>query len=445
MIRFEYDKYDNQEQIDVIKLEKFLQEVWKNTSALLNTDEPENEIDNENVKQPYLKIQDGKFKPRNFIGFIYFEGKTIEIYPKVFKENWNDDNKNTVFANILHWLKYYTHFKMPHLTASLDEIEFDSFIELFLYLVTQFIHETISKHPYYQFKEKRETLYTPRGRIDFNDYVTRKLPYGKWDRFDCTYEPFIFDNRTNQVIKYTARLIDSVAGNETTKSLLREILFITDEVSDKICTVYDVDSIFVNPLFEEYETILYYCRMIIEQQVYSNASYEMKQFTFLLPMEKVFEDFVYGKMKEEMPRLERQKSNMYLAKIDNQDVFQMQHDIYLKNPAIIFDTKYKIRNKTEDSKRGVSQPDMYQLISYGFRRGITELYLFYPNVSDFADDEYNSMRSKFLVAGGFHGTELHITALNVPFWTMNEKPDKLLSEKYKEIAEKLMQVELVEA
>ena len=438
MVRFEHDKYEKVEGIDVEKLDRFLQDVWKNRKLLKESDEEDVIIDEEKLSQPYLKIKDGKIKPRNYIGFIYFEGQTIEIYPKVFKDNWDEANRQIVFRNILHWLKYYEKFKIPYTESQLD-VEFNDFLELFLYLVTQLIFETVRKNPYYQFKEIEKTLYTPRGRIDFNDYALRKMPAGKWEQFDCVYEPFIYDNRTNQVIKYTCRLIKSITKNDTTKKLLREILFVMDEVSDRICTVYDVDSIFVNPLFQDYENILYYCRMIIEQRVYSNQSFETSQLCFLFPMEKIFEDFVAGKLKDMKLNVEKQKSDMYLATFEGNNAFQMQHDIFIKAPPVIIDTKYKIRSETGDLKHGIAQGDMYQLVSYGFRRGIERLYLFYPNIKDFAADDFNFAENVYKVQSGFDDeTELTITAVNVPFWSFDDDYKDILDEKFEILADILL-------
>lgn len=73
-------------------------------------------------------------------------------------------------------------------------------------------------------------------------------------------------------------------------------------------------------------------------------------------------------------------SGEYLAKTGlalNENVFQMQHDFLLPGRTII-DTKYKFRQQLNDKKGGVSQNDVYQMISYCFRRDIQEGLLLYP-------------------------------------------------------------------
>jgi 5-methylcytosine-specific restriction enzyme subunit McrC len=51
---------------------------------------------------------------------------------------------------------------------------------------------------------------------------------------------------------------------------------------------------------------------------------------------------------------------------------------------IIVDTKYKLRstNYKDDPKRDIAQVDLYQMTSYAFRRGCTNVFLLYPNLTD---------------------------------------------------------------
>ena len=49
----------------------------------------------------------------------------------------------------------------------------------------------------------------------------------------------------------------------------------------------------------------------------------------------------------------------------------------MKDPDLIVDTKYKIRDK-KDSKKGISQGDMYQMLAYAVRRNTDQVLLIYP-------------------------------------------------------------------
>jgi 5-methylcytosine-specific restriction enzyme subunit McrC len=159
--------------------------------------------------------------------------------------------------------------------------------------------------------------------------------------------------------------------------------------------------------------------MILENQIYSHAEYEMKNWSLLLPMEYVFEDFISGFLKEHFSKdfeIESQKSELYLHQ--NPKTFNLQHDILLTNKKtkekIIIDTKYKPRwdLKSSDNKKGVSQTDMYQMISYAYRRGTDKVILIYPNTSEKLAEDY-----VFKIQKSNQNEEIKIKIVDVPFWS----------------------------
>jgi 5-methylcytosine-specific restriction enzyme subunit McrC len=70
-----------------------------------------------------------------------------------------------------------------------------------------------------------------------------------------------------------------------------------------------------------------------------------------------------------------------LAKSNGNAVFQIRNDIYIPHHLII-DTKYKIRSNDDGLKAGVSQSDLYQMISYALRRNCKSVLLLYPAAID---------------------------------------------------------------
>src|SRR5690606_25686388 len=98
----------------------------------------------------------------------------------------------------------------------------------------------------------------------------------------------------------------------------------------------------------------------------------------------IFEDFLAGFLETWFSKdwkVHNQKSDMYLAETsEGNNVFNMQHDIFLtakdeSKRKIIVDTKYKLRPTEfkDDPKKGVSQNDLYQMVSYAFKRGCTDI------------------------------------------------------------------------
>jgi 5-methylcytosine-specific restriction enzyme subunit McrC len=215
--------------------------------------------------------------------------------------------------------------------------------------------------------------------------------------------------------------------------MLQEVIFILDEVEDIPCNSYEVDNITLNSFFDDYNKVLDSCKLILNQQLYSSNTYDLTQWCLLFPMEYIFEDFVAGFLANKFSndwKIEYQKSNEYLS--SNPKAFNMQHDIFLTSKTserrkVIIDTKYKLRSSDfkNDIKKGIEQADLYQMTSYAFRRGCTDIFLLYPNISD----EINEP-DIFEINSGFNiDDKITITAMEIPFWTRENLDIKLLENK----------------
>ncbi len=402
---------------DRIGLEEYLRFLWQDYKNLWVDENQETENINSSNYQPFISFDGDKAKANNFVGFINCNDDSLEIYPKVF-QNMQHLNKDLMHRHLFFWFSYCKKIKFPFNQSFLDNFEIDRFPELIIYLIGKQINETVSTKPYSAYEEVEEALLTPRGKINFNRYTT-SLSYGRHQFIDCDYEPFVYDNKVNRIIKHCVRLLLTQTKIPETQRILHEIIYILDEVEDQKFTVSQMNQVRVPTLFDEYEDVMQCCRMILENQIYSHAEYEMKNWSLLFPMEYVFEDFISGFLKEHFSKdfeIESQKSELYLHQ--NPKTFNLQHDILLTNKKtkekIIIDTKYKPRwdLKSSDNKKGVSQTDMYQMISYAYRRGTDKVILIYPNTSEKLAEDY-----VFKIQKSDQYEEIKIKIVDVPFWS----------------------------
>ncbi|MDB5260727.1 MAG: hypothetical protein JWQ14_8 [Adhaeribacter sp.] len=412
--------FEHGEQITVHdrkNLEGYLFSLWKEHKGLWPGQVYTKNSPDQHNYQPFLSFDGNQAKANNYIGFITCNGISIEIYPKVFKFLPNL-KKELMHRHLFFWFSYCKRIKFPFNQSFLDNFAIEHFPELIIYLMAKQILETVINQPFLTYEEMEEALSTPRGRINFNRF-TKSMSYGRQHLIDCDHEPFIFDNYLNRTIKYCIRLLKAQSTQTDTQSILNEIIFLLDEVEDQVCTVGQLNRLRVPIAFEAYEDVIQSCKMILENQIYSHAEYEMKHWSLLFPMEYIFEDFISGFLKEHFSKdfiIEAQKSDLYLHQ--NPKTFNLQHDILIINKRtgekIIIDAKYKPRwNLTEvDNKRGVSQTDMYQMISYAYRRGTDKVLLIYPNSSDKLIEDH-----VFIIPRADGKEEVKIKVIDVPFWS----------------------------
>lgn len=420
-VLFEYGNWTRSAHAKVLK--GMLREVWEQR-LFVNLEQELTEDEQDSRYQPFLKFDGEQIRANNYVGFIQNDDEVIEIYPKVFRNlEGAAENKDLMLRHIFYWFSYCRKWQFPFTQATLETTEIDKFPELIINLIAKQFLETVSNQPLTLYQPIEEALQTPRGSINFKRYINNGLSHGNFHIIDCDHEPFLFDNRVNRIIKHCSRLLINQTKFAENLRVLQDVIFILDEVEDTVCTIHDVESVSINSFFTDYLLVMDACRMILAQQLYSSNPSDLSQWCLLFPMEYIFEDFFAGFLESNFSRewkVEFQKSNLNL--VDNPPVFQMRHDIFLtakdgSGKKIIVDTKYKLReaNFKNDKKKGISQNDLYQMVSYALKRGCTDLLLVYPNISESLNDA-----DKFEIISGFSGHErITVTAIEIPFWSFS--------------------------
>lgn len=416
---FEYqNKVDIQASLD--GLEGFLDEIWnsreKNSFYSVNGND---KIESQRFLQFIHKSNE--LKSNKYVGVIHYQGAKINLLPKIFfdsDKNYTDDTEeqineiNQIHNHILWWLSYCRKIKFPNYQASLGSAKSD-FFEVLIYLFSKYTRELLNSSIYQQYEEVNRELSFIKGRLNINEYISENLSKGKWHKLNCTYDAFVFDNEFNRIIKYVTTLLFNVTSNQDNKKNLREILFILDEVSDERATAEQCSRISFNPMFGEFETVRDYCQLFLTNCVSFDYKNDLKLFAFLLPMEYVFEDFIFGFIDKELENVtaKAQRSDTYL---DEDKAFNLKPDLWLKtdHKSLIADTKYKIVYSDEkDPKKGISQNDLYQMLAYAVRFEVNEIILFYPNTIKQGQEEETELTIKDALADG---KEIFVKAFQLP-------------------------------
>lgn len=378
------------------ELEDFLQHNWDQRAVFYD----DGRFD---TKQQFLAFAArGGVRTKNYIGTIAFAGEQLNIYPKMFRTEAEDQDteeltQNHLMKNLVLWLEYCNKVAYPFINISTELSEAEDLRELFITLYVGYVRAAIERGLYYQYVEETEDISYIKGKFDFADYVVRKIPNGMSNRFRCSYSVFEFDNWVNRVIKYTCKqMIGSTSRRN--QDAIRHILMKLGEVSDVHCSPSDCDRVRLSKMHSNYRIILSMSKMFLLNKTSGLTMDISESFCFLFPTELLFEGFIGGFMQEVVEdcggRVRLQQSDMHLIE-DIQyagqslgAAFTMRHDILveLSGKVFVLDTKYKqvdrFEGDTETVKKVVSeepkQTDIYQVCEYARKRNISDVYLLYP-------------------------------------------------------------------
>lgn len=442
-------EYQNKESLSSkVSLLNFLNKIWEEREKTIyfrnqpkEDDEIETEADRDDdikSQQQFISVFGNTIKARNYVGVIHFEGVTYNLLPKIFYDGYNkkleeEKNKtkeqepikeylNEIQKNILWWLGYSKRLKFPKLQSNFNKIKADSFFEILIYLFSNFTRELLTRQIYQNYTEIDRELSFMKGRINMNAYIKDNLCTGNWAKISCTYDSFEIDNQLNRIIKYVAKLL--LSHTQRSKQALREIIFTLDEVTDLQITAADCEKVKINPLFTEMQTVLDYCKLFLTNSMVFTWKNDLKVFAFLIPMEKIFEEFIFEFIERhqseifngEKYKVKSQASEYYLASLkkdDDANIYQLKNDILITNKkenTFIIDTKYKLAYY-KDFKP--SQSDMYQMVSYAIRQKCNQVKLFYPK-SDDKSDVIDCKQQHYVVKDEFAEKFIDIKVYQLP-------------------------------
>ena len=385
-----------QDQSSLDELAEFLQLNWEQRSVFFD--------DGEIIsRQQYLGFTGSKgIRTNNYIGTIVFRGQQLNIFPKVFREDKDDNDTdelslNHLMKNLVQWLQYCNKIDYPFISISSELEDSKDLRELFITLYLHYVKRALEYGPFYRYEDRQEELGVIKGHIDFKDYLNHKIPNGLNNRFLCSFSEFEFDNAVNRIIKYTCKGLVNETSSAANKKIIRNILIRLNEVKDERCVPSDCDGIRLSKLNRQYSVILSMSKMFLLNQTTTYRLDNQESFCFLFPTELLFEGFIGGFIEETLSdkaNVRLQASELTLINdvrygdTSLGKAFTMKHDILVEHKDLglfILDTKYKHLSRfegNEDVKKSVtdevSQSDLYQVIEYAAHRDIDSAYLLYP-------------------------------------------------------------------
>lgn len=406
-----------------------------------------------NSRQQFLDFPGQKsVRTKDYVGTIAFKGQQLNIFPKVFKEFKDDDDRDGLdlrhlMRNLVKWIEYTTKIDYPYISISADLENTDNLRELFISLYVRYVKAALDRGLYFRYEEKTGDLSTIRGRLDIRDYVTKKYPNGRLDKFRCSYSTFEFDNLLNRIIKCTLKIVWRIAAPGNQK-IIRSLLNKLGDVSDQNCTPRDCDTIQLSRMQNKYKIILSMSKMFLLNKTTDYHLDTQGSFCFMFPTDLLFEGFIGGYLQHLLQgeaKVTLQASEVSLIdriRLGDQEfeqAFIMRHDILIEHKekgVFILDTKYKEISRFEgnadfraDLINDVNSGDLYQVLTYAISRGLDRVYLLYPQFR-FEEKEPNpAILSKTVRVEGKTGN-IDIYAVRLPFVFEDDeaKTDLLLKE-----------------
>lgn len=308
-------------------------------------------------------------KTRSYVGVIQTRsGLVMEILPKIHDDEADDGDTRKHFLYMLRAMRTLPRYR--HIDLSNLNTENMPLYEVFIAMFAREVSEVIKKGIKSDYVTHEDNLACLRGKLVVGEQVRRNAVHR--ERFCVRYDEYIQDIPRNRILKSALCYCKKVSVSFANRQKINELLFILDAVRESADPGQDYGRIVHDRTSDYYANALAWAMLFLSGKSFTTYAGSSIAFALLFPMEKVFESYVAHCLKRHggLVDLRTQSSRYYLARgEDDEGIFQIKPDIVAKSgdrsAMFIIDTKWKLIDENQrTTKYGISQADMYQLLSY---------------------------------------------------------------------------------
>ena len=262
--------------------------------------------------------------------------------------------------------------------APLSEWVMRQFLSELDYLVKRGI-----RFDYQRVEEEQRFL---RGQL--NVVAQMRQPPGRQHHFQIRHDVFLPDRAENRLLRLALEQVANTTQDAASWRLANELRSRLAEVPASRQVQTDFRAWSMNRLMAHYQAVKPWCELILNQQMPIAVSGEWQGMSLLFPMEKLFECYVEGWLRQQLlptAQLTSQASREYLCEHGKGRMFCLKPDLLIdySKQRWILDTKWKrVDARKPEKNYDLSQSDFYQLFAYGHKyrngTGVPTLVLIYP-------------------------------------------------------------------
>lgn len=275
------------------------------------------------------KRKEDEIRTLQYVGYIVLPDNVIVIKPKI---------PGIAFLNMLRYALDLPDLGMEHPELTKGDNYYDILVR---FLISE-VERTLQRGLYTGYKNFDDNRTLLRGKILFKEHLIAN--YNRNDKIFCSFSEISSDIIENRIIKYTLfYLLHCNFVDKTIDAQLMRYYQRLDEVDLITITTEHFKSIEYSPLNLHYRPILTLCELLLRDSALDEEIGEKNSISFLLNMNKLFEEFVGNLLKKRLKSYEIELQKLeHPGKIDK--YLRVYIDIMISHkglPILIVDTKYQ--------------------------------------------------------------------------------------------------------
>ncbi|WP_294097350.1 hypothetical protein [Proteiniclasticum sp.] len=330
---------------------------------------------------------DGSLKIIHYVGFISKGNTCVQILPKIYEKSGisNDEEIKESMAVLYKMIRYSSFNKVLQLPEKIDSklLEQD-LLEIFIEIFADKVFRTYSSRMYREYIEIDENSSFIRGKIKVPETIRENLI--RKDKHIISYQSFEQDNVINNVVKTVILRLLGVSKSKEIRAKLKKALLFLEDARKIDLSLNLLNSVRFTRLNKDFKTVYEMARMFFLNLQPQNYEGEESVFSFLVPVNELFEQYLYKLFQENGKYQVRYQNKHRFAYFDSGDSLMMvRPDIILEKDgktAIVVDAKYKNPGYENGAYKNINSSDLYQVYAYSRIYGVDKVALIYPSFDE---------------------------------------------------------------
>ena len=318
------------------------------------------------------------------VGVIATPDCQLEILPKIEGAGENDVENTTLRDRLIHMLAMVWNIRIDAGVVTRLGWQRDTLLEMLIRLYCSKLTDAVRKGMPRQYADQEDDLPTLRGRLDvMRQFSTLAVSPQK---LACRFDALSPDIPLNQVMRAAIGKLSRLAQAPDNQRTLRELNFAYADVSEVSPGELRWDQIVLDRTNTRWHELLSLARLFLRDHHQQTSFGPTEGFALLFEMNVLFEEYVARLMARALAgtrlRVSAQGGLRACLYEGEAGRFRTRPDLIIRKGnqnALIIDTKWKRITQIDDPHAGVSQADIYQLMTYGQLYECPYVMLLYPH------------------------------------------------------------------
>ncbi|RYC47903.1 McrC family protein [Pectobacterium zantedeschiae] len=329
-----------------------------------------------------------KMIARQMVGVIAAPGCSLEILPKIDNERIESDD--TIRRRLIRMLDVALGLKLGNGQAATMARQAENLLDILIRLFSERLLAEVQRGLPCTYLAQEDDLPALRGRLNIKRQFTTHAV--RPERLACRYDVLSVDTPLLRIMKACVALLRHYARAADTLRRLNELRSLLVDVSDVPLSHLPWSQARIDRTNHRWETLYNLARLLLKRdwQATHHDSQAQHGITLLFPMNDLFEAYIAALTRRAVRDTEwtvrAQAGRLYCLSEDGKEGkqrFQTRPDLIIERDhktVMIIDTKWKrIVRHPEDTKNGVSQADVYQMMAYSRLYYCPQVMLLYPH------------------------------------------------------------------